>query len=282
MVDIKYSQNFYKNRGKLKEILNKSGINNDDIVIDIGAGKGMITEELSKYAKKVIAYELDSRYFEILEEKFLNTSNIVLNNNDFLSVQLPKESFKVFSNIPFSLTSDIINKITDVNSNLSQAFLFVQRESAERFTGKPRSTQISTILSFMYDIDILDKFKKEDFSPPPQVEIVLLSFKRKDFNKSDFALYRDFVTYIFNQRNRFVLDIFKQLLTYNQVKYVKKYLNEHRYSKPTQIPSDFYLMLFEKYKENGSKYINRVNGYYLKHLQQHSKREKVNRTRKGK
>jgi 23S rRNA (adenine-N6)-dimethyltransferase len=279
MIDIKYSQNLYTNKEKLKEIIKLSEINFSDIVLDIGAGTGIIAEELSRYAKQVIAYELDQKYFKKLEEKFNNSSNIILKNENFLNIELPRKEFKIFSNIPFFITTDIINKITDVNSKLEEAFLFVQKESAERFAGEPKNTQIATILSFMYEIKIREKFQKKDFKPMPNVDIVLLNIRRKDFNKKDFQLYRDFITYIFNQMNYSVLDTFKKLFTYKQLKYINQYLNKNRYSKPTDIPLDYYLNIFQEFKLNGKNYINKVNGYYSKHLKQHSNREKVHRTR---
>ena len=279
MLDIKYSQNLYTNKEKLKETIKLSEINFSDIVLDIGAGTGTITEELSGYAKQVIAYELDQKYSRELEEKFNNSSNIILKNENFLNIELPRKEFKIFSNIPFFITTDIINKITDVNSKLEEAFLFVQKESAERFAGEPKNTQIATILSFMYEIDIREKFQKKDFKPMPNVDIVLLNIRRKDFNKKDFQLYRDFITYIFNQMNYSVLDTFKKLFTYKQLKYINQYLNKNRYSKPTDIPLDYYLNIFQEFKLNGKNYINKVNGYYSKHLKQHSNREKVHRTR---
>ena len=279
MIDIKYSQNLYTNKEKLKETIKLSEINFSDIVLDIGASTGIIAEELSRYAKQVIAYELDQKYFKKLEEKFNNSSNIILKNENFLNIELPRKEFKIFSNIPFFITTDIINKITDVNSKLEEAFLFVQKESAERFAGEPKNTQIATILSFMYEIKIREKFQKKDFKPMPNVDIVLLNIRRKDFNKKDFQLYRDFITYIFNQMNYSVLDTFKKLFTYKQLKYINQYLNKNRYSKPTDIPLDYYLNIFQEFKLNGKNYINKVNGYYSKHLKQHSNREKVHRTR---
>lgn len=68
MVDIKYTQNLYKNEENLKRIVESSNLHNNDIVIDIGAGKGVITQELAKHCDNVIAYELDPGYFGILEE----------------------------------------------------------------------------------------------------------------------------------------------------------------------------------------------------------------------
>jgi len=279
MVDIKYSQNFYTNKTNLQRLIKLSGINSNDIVLDIGAGSGIITEELSKYVKKVIAYELDQKYYRKLKDKFSDSPDVQLLNEDFLSTLLPQEDFKVFSNIPFSLTADIISKITSASFKLREAFLFVQKESAERFIGRPKNTQISAILSFMYDIRIIEEFRREDFKPVPNVDIVLLNLKSKGSNKQDYELYRDFITYVFNQMNSSVLDTFEKLFTYKQLKYISKDIKANSYFKPTDIPSDYYLHVFQKFKLNGNKYIKRVKGYYLKHLKQHSKREKVHRTR---
>ncbi len=279
MVDIIYSQNIYQNQENLERIINSIDIKNTDIVIDIGAGNGVITKELVKHSENVIAYELDLQYFEILEERFKGNDRIELINQDFLLSPLPKKEYKVFSNIPFSLTSEIINKITATDSKLVQAHLFVQKESAERYIGKPINTQISTILSYLYDLEIIEIFDKWDFNPIPNIDIVLLKISRKEKQEKEYLLYRDFVTYVFNQRNRNVIDTFKKLFTDNQLKYIREYLIKNRYVKPSNIPSSYYLEIFDYFKGNGINYINRVKGYYTKHIKQHFKRERVNRTR---
>ena len=278
MVDIKYSQNFYKNRATLLDVIQSINISKKDIVLDIGAGSGNITKELAKYSDNVIAYELDSNLFNTLKKNLEEYSNVKARNEDFLITELPRKKFKIFSNIPFFLTSDIINKITDIKSNLDQAFLFVQKESAYRYIGKSLNTQISTILSFKYSFSIIDTFKREDFKPIPSVDIVLLKIERKNTQVKDFFLFRDFVTYIFNQRTSNVLDTLKKLLTFNQLKHIKKYLEENRYVKPSDIPSDYYIEIFQYFKTNGRSYTTKVNHYYEKHLKQHMGREKRERT----
>ena len=117
MVDIKYTQNLYINKEKLREIIASINLFPSDIVIDIGAGTGAITKELVKHCNNVIAYELDLRYFNRLEGLFKDNHNVTLKNEDFLTSTLPNKEYKVFANIPFSLTSDIINKITDKIQN---------------------------------------------------------------------------------------------------------------------------------------------------------------------
>ena len=278
MIDIKYSQNFYKNRATLLDVIQSINISKKDTVLDIGAGTGNITKELAKYSDNVIAYELDSNLFNTLKKNLEEYSNVKARNEDFLITELPRKKFKIFSNIPFFLTSDIINKITDIKSNLDQAFLFVQKESAYRYIGKSLNTQISTILPFKYSFSIIDTFKREDFKPIPSVDIVLLKIERKNTQVKDFFLFRDFVTYIFNQRTSNVLDTLKKLLTFNQLKHIKKFLEKNGYTRPSDIPSDYYIEIFQYFKTNGRSYTTKVNHYYEKHIKQHLGRERINRT----
>jgi len=279
MVDIKYSQNLYKNKKNLERIITSINISNNDTVIDIGAGTGAITKELVKHCNNVIAYELDSRYFGILEELFKDNPNVVLKNEDFLTSDLPNNGYKVFANIPFSLTSDIINKITDIESKLIEAYIFVQKESAERYMGIPKNTQIGAIVSSVYNLSMVESFNREDFNPVPNVDIVLLRIMKKNNAEEEFKLYRDFITYIFNQMNGNVLDTFKKLFTFNQLRYIRDQLKRNGYCVPSDIPSGYYLDIFQYFKSNGVDYRKRVEGHYIKHIEQHKGREKVNRTR---
>lgn len=279
MVDIKYTQNFYNNESKISKLVSSIGIQENDIVLDVGAGKGVLTNELGKYSKNVIAYELDSTYYEILKHSFHDRKNILLVNEDFTQVHLPKKTFKVFANIPFSLTADIVNKITSDESQLSEAYLFVQKESGDRFVGRPRNTQIATILSYRFNIEIVDTFQRSDFKPIPNVDIVLLKIIRRKNIESEYLLFKDFVTYIFNQMEKDVFDTLKKLFTFNQLKYIKDDLKKANYTVPSDIPKEYFLKIFQYFKTNGLDYRNRVNGYYKMHIFQHAKREKINKTR---
>ncbi len=279
MVDIKYTQNLYKNEENLKRIVESSNLHNNDIVIDIGAGKGVITQELAKHCDNVIAYELDPGYFGILEELFKDNPNVILKNEDFLTSTLQNKEYKVFANIPFSLTSDIINKITGIDSKLVEANLFVQKESSERYMGIFKNTQIAAILSSTYDLCVTEDFDRRDFNPRPNVDVVLLRITKKNNPEIEFKLYRDFITYIFNQMNGNVLDTLKKLFTFNQLKYIRDQLKRNGYNVPSDIPSEYYLDIFQYFKTNGMDYRKRVDGYYTKHINQHLGREKINRTR---
>jgi len=280
MVDIKYSQNFYKNKRNLKKIIKSINFKPKDIVIDIGAGEGIISNELAKYSQNILAYEKDREFANVLKQKMINYPQVKVINKDFLESELPNKNFKVFANIPFSITTEIINKITDIKSKLSEGYLFLQKEASERFVGKPKNTQIATVLSSRYDINIIERFNQKDFSPQPSVDIVLIKIKIKKNPEKECLIFRDFVTYIFNQINKTAFDTLKQLFTYKQLKHIKEHLSNNLYTKPSDIPSSYYLELFKYFKTNGDKYLNRVRGYYNKHNKQHTNIRKVYRTRK--
>ncbi len=279
MVDIKYSQNFFTNQTLLRGMVERAGIASTDIVLDIGAGNGAITKELGKYSEHVIAYEFDNKYFKELERNLGDNPNVILENKDFLTSVLPMKGFKVFSNIPFASTTDIISKLTERDSSLLEAYLFVQEEAAMRFVGESITTQIATILNARYTFSIVKDLDRRDFSPVPSVDIVLLKITKKASQEREFGLYRDFVTYIFNQMNKSVVDTFEKIFTEKQMVYIKKYLKDNYWERPSEIKKDYYLELFQFFKLNGEKYKGRVQNYYQRYIQQHAKREKVNRTR---
>jgi len=107
---LKYSQNFLKSKNLVVKILELSSIGPQDLVLEIGPGKGIITEELARRAREVVAIEKDKGLFLFLKEKFKNNPKIKILNIDFLKFQLPKFPYKIFSNIPFFITGEIIKK----------------------------------------------------------------------------------------------------------------------------------------------------------------------------
>jgi 23S rRNA (adenine-N6)-dimethyltransferase len=279
MQEIRFTQNFYTNIEHLKGLIKNAHFQIDDIVLDIGFGDGVITKELLNYTKKIISYEKDEKYFNKLSELSKQFPQIIINEKDFTTVELPKSPFKVFSNIPFAISSEIINKITNDNSQLLEAYLFVQKETAERYIGKPTNTQIATILNFKYRIEIIEELNHKDFNPIPNIEIVLIRIKQEKENNSNFGLYRDFIVYIFNQMNSSVLDTLKKLFTEKQVKYIREYLLKNNITKPTQISAKYYQEIFTYFLLNGDSYKSKVKGYYDKHISIHKNITKQNRTR---
>ena len=126
MQNLKNSQNFLINKNLVRNLIVKSKLEKNDTVIEIGPGKGIITNLLAEYVGNVIAIEYDENLFRILvsQNKFENIEYVY---GDFLKYHLPsKQRYKVFSNIPFQITADIIKKITEDNNSAEEIFLIVQ------------------------------------------------------------------------------------------------------------------------------------------------------------
>ena len=176
------SQNFLTSSKTITKLLSLTSICNDDYVIEIGAGKGHITRELANVCKEVNAYEVDIKLFVKLQKSFESINNIKLTHCDFLKAHLPKfGSYKIFSNIPFSITSDIMRKMTTVHNPPQEAWLIMEKGAAKRFIGSQYDTLASILIKPFFTAKIIYQFSRYDFHPAPSVDIVLLHlFKKSD------------------------------------------------------------------------------------------------------
>ena len=197
MYDLKQTQNFLTNSDLVKKLIDDSDISGSDLVLDIGAGKGLITELLSFKAQEVYGYELDLNLFNDLNFRFKENKNVKLFSVDFLKFPLPYGSYKVFANIPFAISTEILDKlIGSVNPPIS-AYLIVQKEFSNKFVGEKESLK-SLIYKPFFEFKVVHTFNKKDYRPIPSVETVLFYVFQKDtYNFIDKDLYRDFITYLY-------------------------------------------------------------------------------------
>ncbi len=191
------SQNFMTSKRLIERIVNLSTINKDDTVLEIGTGKGHLTSVLCKKCRYLYSIEIDKELFEKSAAKLKEVKNLKLINGNFLRFHLPKkEEYKVFSNIPYFITSEIINKLTEAPNPPDEIWIVLEKGAAKRFMGIPRETSKSLLLKPKWEMKILYHFRKEDFHPKPSVDSVLLhlSYKRKpDIDRADFGAYKKFV-----------------------------------------------------------------------------------------
>jgi len=178
-----YSQHNLRGQDFIKELIGHSNIKPTDLVYDIGAGTGAITMALSQKAKFVIAIEVEPLAAEKLHQnidgKFPNVDII---ERDFMEVPLPTKPYKIFSNIPFHLSSPIIHKITEDVNPPEAAYLIVQRQFANKllpnydgFTGA-----LGMMIGPTFGVRIRRPLKRSDYTPPPAVDTVLIEIKRRE------------------------------------------------------------------------------------------------------
>jgi 23S rRNA (adenine-N6)-dimethyltransferase len=191
-----YSQNFFSNRELIQKLIRGSSISASDTVLDIGSGRGLITRELLKITPHVVPIEKDPE--------------LTKHPQDFLTYPLPNYPYKVFANIPFSITGEIVRKLLQSPNSPSDCYLIVQTEAAKKFISNPKSNTMAALLYYpWWDIQIIYKFKRSDFQPAPKVDSVLLHISPK--SKPQLPIhqktsYYDFVAYYFvhNPQAKFI------------------------------------------------------------------------------
>lgn len=212
-------QNFLVDGEIIQDIIEFAHIKPDDTVVEIGPGVGFVTEQLVKYAKKVIAIELDEE--AIKELKKLGAPNLEIIHNDVLKTDLSTLTdgkFKVVANIPYYITSPIIahllGEVDDLNNKnrnkISDIILMVQEEVARRMVADENSSGkqygLLTILSqFWADVEILRLVGRKSFYPAPKVNSAIVKLDVKTSPKlqlSDYSFFRKVVKAAFAQRRK--------------------------------------------------------------------------------
>lgn len=170
-----------------------------DTVFDIGAGSGIISAVLATRCARVLAYENDERVTSKLQDNLEQYPNVTVIKQDFLEAVLPDETFKVFANIPFHLSSPILRKLTESDHRPAAIYLIVQKQFAhkllindERFTGL-----LGAQVAPLYATRIRMRLERTDFWPHPGVDTVLveLLLRDKPFVTVDrISAYRRFTT----------------------------------------------------------------------------------------
>lgn len=197
----------------IDRLLRITDITKIDDILEIGAGKGHITRALIDKCNFVTAVEYDRYLYKRLIEEFGEISNIKLINKDFLQTQLPKSQYKVFSNIPFSITTDIMRKLTQSDNPPIETWLVMEKGAAKRFCGKPTDNLQSLLLKPFYDLKIKYYFAKQDFHPSPSVDSVLLHISKKSNPDIDFSGRK----YYYNFINRAFKNGAETFLTKRQI-----------------------------------------------------------------
>jgi 23S rRNA (adenine-N6)-dimethyltransferase len=255
---ISLAQNFLRSPKLVRRLVRISKIGLSDTVYEIGPGNGIITAALASVAARVIAVEKDPDLVRHLRTRFRPVENVEIVENDFLnhsfSTGLGRRAvadYKIFANIPYNRTAQIVRKILHERSNVGEAYLIVQKEAAKKVSGSPRETLFSILAKPFFDFQILAQLKRTDFWPVPNVDSVLFSIKRRPnplIDVQDVALYREFVQYGFERWRPNLKLAFKHVFTYPQWKRLARDLRFPLNATPTELSLEQWLGLYEGFK----------------------------------
>ena len=186
----KYGQNFLIDSNITNKIANVIKDKTNSLVIEIGCGDGRLTKQLCNYYDKVLCYEIDEEVIPYLKDnlKTFNNYNVIL--GDFLKrdVNSDIKSFKydklyVVANLPYYITTPIIEKIISSNINPDILVFMVQKEVGDRFSANEGSRDygsISVFLNYYYDVKKEFLVSRNEFVPVPNVDSVVVSFSKKE------------------------------------------------------------------------------------------------------
>lgn len=211
-------QNFLIDESAVETILDTSDITKDDIVVEIGAGLGFVTENLVNAAKKVYAVELDEDMVNELSK--IKADNLEIIHQDILKTDLSKfgTNLKIVANIPYYITSPIlahllgeVDELENCNrKSISQIVLMVQYEVAKRLIADEKSPckefgLLSILAQFWADIKFIKKVEARSFFPAPKVNsaIVKLTVKKEPLLKLDnYSFFRKVIKGCFATRRK--------------------------------------------------------------------------------
>lgn len=197
-----YSQHFLRSPRLVLELIGHSNIRKNDLVIDIGAGSGVITQALAKRCKHVIAIEPEANAFDTLNRNTASLTNVERCKQDILEYRLPSGAYKVFANIPFHLSAAIVRKLAFATTPPKSIYLIVQRQFARKISISPArfTSQLGAEIAPWYTVRIRKPLRKTDYTPPPNVDTVLIEIKPKEhvaLDRSAIERYRSFVASMF-------------------------------------------------------------------------------------
>lgn len=220
----KLGQNFLTDYGVIEDIAIGAGISEEDHVIEIGPGIGVLTVELAEYAGLVTAVEIDKKLIPILKQTLIGIDNVEIINEDILKTDLQAliekareenpdlKRVKIVGNLPYYITTPIIMKLLESEVPAESITVMMQKEVADRLTAKPGKKAygaITVAVDYYCTTEVITQVPAECFVPKPKVDSTVLRLDLRDekpVNLLDETVFFDVVKAAFGQRRKTLLN----------------------------------------------------------------------------
>lgn len=218
-------QNFLTSRNIAQKIVNTLEIQDNDLIIEIGAGKGALTEFLVKRNGRFIAIELDKRAIEILTDKFSQNQNLRIINKDIREISFielfnenKRKKIKVIGNLPYYLSSEILFTILENKDYIEQVVIMIQKEVARRILAKPNNKEygiLSIATTLLSNVEYKFDVTPGNFFPKPKVfsSVIKLTLIENSIGIDEYHWIMKIVKQAFNQRRKILKNSLNALLT---------------------------------------------------------------------
>ena len=251
-------QNFIINEELINLIVETGNIDNKNTVIEVGPGKGAITQKiLEKKPKNLTVIEKDERLVKILKEKFENKINII--NEDMLKISYEDyfvNDLIIFGNLPYNISTQILAKwikINNINKYCKKLILMFQKEVADRIVAESNTKnygRISILSNWKMKIKKITDLEPQDFRPSPKVKSSLLAFEPKQeyYNIKNPNNLEHVTNIFFSQRRKMIKKPLKFL--FHDFEEISKKLSLDLMSRPQNIDCLTYYKICEFYESS--------------------------------
>ncbi len=215
-------QHFLSDKNIQRKIIQACSLNPTDIILEIGAGHGELTADIARRVKGIVALELDRQLYGQLKEKFKDYKNIKILNQDVLKFNFnkyfPRKKIKVVGNIPYYITTPIIEHLFRYKNKIEMVYLSVQKEFAKRIIAPAGSKDygaFSCFVQYFSEPKIIFTIKKNSFFPAPKVNSCFLSLRLRPqtlFRPRKEQLLFRIIRAAFNQRRKTLRNSLKDLI----------------------------------------------------------------------
>lgn len=178
-------QNFILNESLISSLLDAAGVGPDDDVLEIGPGAGIMTALLSERSARVLSVEIDEKLKPVLAEVLRGKGNVRLEFADIMRADLPRltretfgrNSFRVVANLPYYITSDVVEKLVATGLPITDICVMVQKEAAERILSRPGTKKwcaLAATIDYFGVPELLMDIPRTAFDPQPHVDSAFL------------------------------------------------------------------------------------------------------------
>lgn len=220
-------QNFMVDANVADKIVRAFEISQNDHIVEIGPGTGVLTQRIQKLAKKVTIIEIDQRLIPVLKQKFEPLSNVEIIHQDFLTFDLSifDETIRIVGNIPYHITSPIFFHTIEYRHRVEDMTLLIQKEVAERMVAKPGTKDygiLSVVAQCYSTVKLLCRVSPHVFAPAPKVDSALIRWTFHQENEQQIDnhnFFRLLVRTAFNQRRKMLRVSLKKWLAHRSIEF---------------------------------------------------------------